>query len=70
MDINVALIGLGPHAKRIYLKYLKEHNLNFKLLVELKSKKNVTMQYLESAGFENVTIWTLPDECADLTKLP
>ena len=70
MDINVALIGLGPHAKRIYLKYLKEHNINFKLLVELKSKKNDTMQYLESAGFKNVTIWTLPDEYADLAELP
>ncbi len=70
MNINVALIGLGPHAKRIYLKYLKEHDINFKILIELKSHGDEAKKYLEEEGFKNVFIWTLPDEYADSLELP
>ena len=35
---NVALIGLGPHAKRIYINYLKKHRINLALLVDIESK--------------------------------
>ena len=35
---RVALVGLGPHAKRIYLKYLKEHDKKLELLIEVKEK--------------------------------
>ena len=31
--ISVALIGLGPHAKRIYINYFKKHNINLSLVV-------------------------------------
>jgi hypothetical protein len=44
--INLLLIGCGPHAKRIYLKALKDlqskYALNLKLVVELKSKQKST----------------------------
>ncbi len=33
---NIALIGLGPHAKRIYLNYFIKHKTNFTLLVDLE----------------------------------
>ena len=39
MNKNIALIGLGPHAKRIYLNYFKKHKVNLALVVDLNSKK-------------------------------
>ena len=43
---NVLLIGIGPHAKRIYINYLKTHRVNLKLVVELESNKDKTIEYL------------------------
>ena len=34
---NVALIGIGPHAKRIYLHYFKKKKVNLELVVYLES---------------------------------
>ena len=40
---KIALIGLGPHAKRIYYKFIEndvlKENIYFSVLVELESKK-------------------------------
>ena len=46
MKKNVLLIGIGPHAKRIYINYLKTHRVNLKLVVELESNKDKTIEYL------------------------
>ena len=62
---NVALIGLGPHAKRIYLKYFKKHKTNLALLVELDSKREFARQYLNDNNFKNTKIFTLPDKLKD-----
>jgi len=39
MTKKIALIGLGPHAKRIYLNYFKKHNVELSLVVDLESKR-------------------------------
>ncbi len=67
---NIALIGLGPHSKRIYLNYFQKHNSNFNVLIELKSKEKETKIYLEEHGFLNIKIYTIPDEIKDYELLP
>lgn len=70
MKKNIALIGLGPHAKRIYIKYLKEHDVTLKLLVELESHKETSKQFLIENGFKDIEIMTIPDEYKDNEQLP
>ena len=51
-SINLILIGLGPHAKRIYipglLKLRKYFNINLKLVVDLESQLDSCTQYLST----------------------
>ena len=56
---TIALVGLGPHAKRIYLNYFKKHKVNFVLLIDLESKKDEIREYLNNNGFKNVKIFTI-----------
>ena len=51
--INIALIGVGPHAKRIYLNYFKKYHINLALVVEIESKKTDTQNYLKSNNFNH-----------------
>ena len=67
--ISVALIGLGPHAKRIYINYFKKHNVNLSLVVDLDSKKGQVRQYLDENGFKNTKIFTIDDELKDKEEL-
>jgi len=67
---NIALIGLGPHAKRIYLNYFKKHKTNFALLVDLESKRNWAREYLDEQGFKSTKIFTLADSLKDKELLP
>lgn len=45
--MNVILIGLGPHAKRIYINYLGLMGIQPKVIVDLKSKKETLNNYLK-----------------------
>ncbi len=49
-QINVALVGLGPHARRIYYPFLaslhEEGKLSIKLVVDLENKKDTIREYL------------------------
>lgn len=67
---TVALIGLGPHAKRIYLHYLKKHKIDLGLVVELHSKKDGIRLYLDEQGFKNTKIFTIADSIKDDDHLP
>ena len=67
---NIALIGLGPHAKRIYLNYFKKHKTNFALLVDLESKRKWAREYLDEQGFKSTKIFTLADSLKDKELLP
>lgn len=37
--MNIILIGLGPHAKRIYLRLIKKYNLTLSCIVDLESNR-------------------------------
>lgn len=67
---SIALIGLGPHAKRIYLNYLKKHKVELGLLVDLDSKREEARKYLNENGFKNTKIFTISDEYKDNKHLP
>ena len=62
---NIALIGLGPHAKRIYLRYFKKYKVNLALLVEIDSKKDESRDYLKEYGFNNTKVFTIDDKTKD-----
>lgn len=64
-NIKVALIGLGPHAKRIYLNYFKKYSVNLVLLVDIESKKESIRKYLDENGFSNTKILTIKDDEKD-----
>lgn len=63
--VSIALIGLGPHSKRIYLNYFKKHKINLALLVDLESKKEYVRNYLNDNGFKNTKIFTIQDSMKD-----
>lgn len=67
---NVVLVGVGPHAKRIYLNYLKKHKVNLAFVVELNSKKDETRNYLDQNGFNKTKIFTIDDKYKDSEHLP
>lgn len=48
---NIMLIGLGPHAKRIYMNLFKKYGIIPKLVVDLNKKKNDVKKYLRENGF-------------------
>ncbi len=58
---NVALVGIGPHAKRIYLNYFKKHKVNLALVIDLNSQKESIKKYLKENGFKNTKIFTIDD---------
>lgn len=67
---NIALVGLGPHAKRIYLNYMKKHKANLCLLIELESNKEAVKEYLNENGFKRTKIFTINDKIKDNERLP
>lgn len=38
-DYSIILVGLGPHAKRIYMNLFKKYRMSPKVIVDLKSKR-------------------------------
>ena len=58
---NICLVGIGPHAKRIYLNYFKKHKINLSLVVELESNCKKTEQYLKELDFKNFHLFSIDD---------
>lgn len=70
MDKKIMLIGLGPHSKRIYFNYFKNHKFQPTILVDLKSNYKKVKEYLEENEFKDTVIWCLPDKYKDNEILP
>ena len=70
MNKNIMLVGLGPHSKRIYMNYFKNHGITPKILVDLESNKEYVRKYLDENGYSDTIIWTLPDKYKDCETLP
>ena len=69
-QINIILIGLGPHAKRIYMNLFKKYNIKLNVLVDLESKRNEIMEYLRINGFISTELFLLDDNTKDHLTLP
>lgn len=67
---HVALIGIGPHAKRIYLNYFRKHKVDLSFVVDLNSQKETIRKYLDDNGFKNTKIFTIDDIYKDDDHLP
>ena len=67
---NICLVGIGPHAKRIYLNYFKKHKINLSLVVELESNCKKTEQYLKELDFKNFHLFSIDDKYKDNEHLP
>ena len=73
MDKNIVLIGLGPHAKRIYMNLMKKHNVLPKLIVDLKNMEQKVLDYLKKEQMI-IDTYFVPDqesnslELSELTK--
>ena len=68
-DYKFVLVGLGPHAKRIYISIFKKYRLNLALIVELKSKKDEIEQYLKENDI-STELFLVNDSYKDYTSLP
>ena len=60
-DYNIILVGLGPHAKRIYMNLFKKYRITPKVIVDLKSKRKEIQTYLEENDFNSVDLYLIDD---------
>lgn len=62
---NIILVGLGPHAKRIYYpfleKYQTSHDIRLRLLIDLKSQSINIGEFLRGRTLRPENILYLPD---------
>ncbi|MDD3046516.1 MAG: Gfo/Idh/MocA family oxidoreductase [Bacteroidales bacterium] len=72
-EVNILLVGLGPHAKRIYFPIIQKEERNFNvkisLIVDLEEKRKDIEEYLSSADKKIETIY-LSSTQKDYNKLP
>ena len=69
-EYKFVLVGLGPHAKRIYINLFKKYKINLELLVDLKSQKENIQEYFKNNNFTNTELFLIDDSYKDLTSLP
>lgn len=69
MNKNIILVGLGPHAKRIYIKYLNKHKIAPKLIVDLKSQRAKVEEFLRENNLEGVPCYYVNDAERDFLEL-
>lgn len=68
-DYNIMLIGLGPHAKRIYMNLFKKYEINPKIIVDLKNKKQDIEEFLEANDFKYTELYLLDNNERDKDEL-
>lgn len=64
MSKNIILVGLGPHAKRIYINLMKKHNVLPSVIVDLEKNKTNVLTYLNNEKIFCDTYF-VPSEEAD-----
>lgn len=68
-NYNIMLVGLGPHAKRIYMNLFKKYRITPKVIVDLKNKRKEVEEYLDSKDCRNVELYFVEDEKRDAEEL-
>lgn len=58
--LRFIIVGLGHHAKRVYLPFLKDNHIDIAGVVEIDTKINETRQYLIENGLESTPLITSP----------
>tara|TARA_Y100000590_G_scaffold307419_1_gene347059 strand:- start:1882 stop:3252 length:1371 start_codon:yes stop_codon:yes gene_type:complete len=69
MTNNIALIGIGPHAKRIYIPFLKKYGIKPSLVVDLESNKSAVSEFLSENDI-SADLLFVNNSYKDLEKLP
>ena len=69
-EYKIVLVGLGPHAKRIYVNLFKKYKINLGLLIDLQSQKEKIKEYLNKHNFTETELFLIDDSYKDLTSLP
>lgn len=67
---NIVLVGLGPHAKRIYMNLFKKYNMFPKLIIDLDINEHDIMKYLSDNDFHNIKLFLIPSKYRDSKHLP
>jgi predicted dehydrogenase len=65
---SLCLVGLGPHARRIYIHYMKEMNKAPRLIIDLASNKAKVLAFLKKNNLNSNTLF-IPDAEKDLQTL-
>ena len=68
-EYKIVLVGLGPHAKRIYLNLFKKYKINLELLVDLKSQKEIIQEHFKNNNLASPELFLIDDSYKDLTSL-
>lgn len=69
MHKNVALVGLGPHSRRIYIHYLNKIGVTPRLIIELESKRDFVLKFLKERNINSKTFF-IPNEFCNFEKIP
>lgn len=56
---NIALIGCGPHAKRIYVGYMVARGIEPTIIVDIKSKRDEILTIIKNNGWTNTATFFL-----------
>lgn len=68
-NFSIMLIGLGPHAKRIYMNLFKKYEIYPKIIVDLKSKEEEIEKYLKDNNLKDINIYLIDDSKKDNLEL-
>ena len=69
-NMNVVIIGIGPHFRRTYMQYLDKYQIYPKLLVELESERKNVQDLIKEKKWKNTIIFTILDKYKNVEILP
>lgn len=55
--MNIALFGCGPHAKRIYISYMKQHGIEPRLIVDIESARASVIAIVKKNNWKNTKLF-------------
>ena len=67
MSKNIILVGLGPHAKRIYINLMKKHGVLPLVIIDLEKNKKSIINYLRNEKIYCDTYFVPNEEADNLT---
>lgn len=68
--LNIAIVGIGPHSKRTYLRFFEKYQIYPKLIIELDSEKESILALISEKKWNNTTLLTIPDDYKSFLALP